>query len=141
MKTNTFLLFFILLSFNSNCQNSVENDSLKVIGKWGMYVTRTSQVDPKNPERLVTIETVCNACPEIEFSSDKLAKIGFPNGNKEEYSWSIKSGKIRFRMLNGNSSNRKLDNEYNIKITDKKSYLEMEMEVIEDESYTYILRK
>ena len=141
MKIKTLILFLMFLSLNANGQNLTEINSLKIIGKWGIYVTRTSQVDKKNDEKLLTFERVCNSCPEITFSVDKVARLDFPNGGKQKYKWKIKNEKISFVEISGNQNKKFLDSEYNIKFIDKKSYLEMELELSEDESYTYVLRK
>ena len=131
----------MLLSFDVSCQNLTENDSLKIIGKWGIYVTRTSRVDKNNDGKLLAMESKCNVCPELTFSGDRFAKINFPNGEKEEYLWTLKNEKIKFLKVGGNQDNKKLDDEYNIKIIEKNGYLEMELEFSKDESYIYILRK
>lgn len=141
MITKTLLLLFLLLTLNVNGQNSTTNDSLQIIGKWGIDATLTLQLEENSTDRLVTSEALCNACPEITFSADQLAVIDFPGGGKEEYSWAMKDNKIRFVLLKGSSKNKYLDDEYYIKIIGKESYLEMELEVSEDESYIYVLRR
>ncbi len=129
------IFFFLLFGFSGNAQKKESFDKMLILGKWTIYATTEIKIG-KTSESLTSL---CNSCPEVTFSSDRFAKIKFPNGNVETYVWRIQNNKLMF-MLAGKIDNPKFDSEYLIKIDQKKEFLEMELTEV-NKNYSFILRK
>jgi hypothetical protein len=133
MKITTKIIFALFLfGLSVNAQEKENFDKMLILGKWTIYAT----TEIKNGKEL---ESLCNSCPEVTFSSDRFAKIKFPNGKVETYVWRIENEKLMFMSANQTES-PKFDSEYSIKLNKKKDFLEMEL-TENDKNYYYTLRK
>ena len=133
--TTKILLFLFFLGLSGNAQEKETFDKMLILGKWTIYATTEIKIG-KESESLTSL---CNSCPEVTFSSDRFAKIKFPNGEVETYVWRIENGKFMF-MVAGKIDNPKFESEYLIKLIQKNKFLEMEL-TEENKNYSYTLRK
>ena len=86
------LLIFMVIGFTKlNAQNNSEKN---LFGTWSASASKTTI--QKNGTS--TIEKItCNVCPKVVFTFERKirnASVIKPNGNKENYIWSIKDNTI-----------------------------------------------
>ena len=139
MKVITKSIIIALLCFyNSFAQNKTNLNQL-IIGKWTMSETKEFKVEVK--DKLIEIISLCNSCPEVTFDNSNIAKIIFPNGKIEHYSWKIQNNEILVLTENKNQDkDLTFDSEYLIKLKITKKFTELEL-IEKSKNYSYILRK
>lgn len=128
-----FTILFIFLYTNIYCQKN-KFDKFQMLGTWKLIGTINS-----TKKSSVEIFTPCNVCPDIKLSSDRFAKVLFPDGEIQIFLFKIESNKLTLRTTFDNNKPF-LDDTYLVKIKNNSDSLKMELKQ-KKLSYTYILRK
>jgi len=126
-------IIFIFLFTNIYCQKT-KFDKFQILGTWKLTGTVKS-----NKKSSGEIFTPCNVCPDIKLSSDRFAKVFFPDGEIQIFLFKIERNKLTLRTTIDNK-NPFFDDTYLVKIKNNSDSLEMELKQ-KKLSYTYILRK
>jgi hypothetical protein len=138
--------FFPVSTFIIRKDSLVLKDSL--IGEWGINSTilenqsdTITSFDSITFTRKTTIRTggtsiSCYSCPKVIFNSDFTAIIKYPNGDKENFKWSLIFDKLTISDIPTNSVF--YATEYQLIFTQKKEYIELEL-FEKEKGYAYIL--
>lgn len=139
------ILFLIIVSFAKLNAQKVNGNGLEksLIGNW---TTNVNQITTEKNGKYTTENASCNVCPKVIFTFERNlqnASVIRPNGDRENYIWSIKGDVISFvnidAVLNLNTffiSSYK----YKFELRTKKEYVELELSRKNVKS-TIILRK